>query len=141
MVDHTDFALDLGRDMDVPIIVIPFRYVFFCVSLAMERSSESWVCGPLLNTASCSCEVLSPRRGETVSVRNDADPYLVNVCDDPLLSGCLMYALPRGRVVRMGSSATCAIRIDGLGIQPETCSIVCHDGRFVKAEGVHLILC
>lgn len=71
-------------------------------------------------------------RGETVSVRNDADPYLVNVCDDPLLSGCLMYALPRGRVVRMGSSATCAIRIDGLGIQPETCSIVCHDGSCVE---------
>uniref|UniRef100_A0A7S1F2Y7 Kinesin motor domain-containing protein n=1 Tax=Noctiluca scintillans TaxID=2966 RepID=A0A7S1F2Y7_NOCSC len=70
--------------------------------------------------------------GETVSVRGDADPYLVNICDDPLLSGCLVYTIPRGKVIRMGSSPSCAIFIDGLGIQPETCSLVCNDGLIVE---------
>jgi len=70
--------------------------------------------------------------GEPVSVREDADPYLVNICDDPLLSGCLVYTIPRGKVIRMGSSPSCAIFIDGLGIQPETCSLVCNDGLIVE---------
>ena len=39
-------------------------------------------------------------RGESVVVgKRDADPYLVNVCDDPLLSGCLTHALKKGEEV------------------------------------------
>ena len=42
-------------------------------------------------------------RGETVQVRGDADPYLVNICDDPLLSGCLTYTLPPREEVLMNN--------------------------------------
>uniref|UniRef100_A0A7S1ARQ8 Kinesin motor domain-containing protein n=1 Tax=Noctiluca scintillans TaxID=2966 RepID=A0A7S1ARQ8_NOCSC len=68
------------------------------------------------------------KRGQVLHVRTDADPYLVNVCDDPLLSGCLAYTLPRDEVVRVGSDASCAIQIDGAGITPHTCSLRSVDG-------------
>merc|ERR1719329_1003812 len=48
-------------------------------------------------------------RGEKVEVKDDASPYLVNVCDDPLLSGCLTYSLPVGQLVTIGRSPMCMI--------------------------------
>jgi len=102
-----------------------------------ELQAQSLVCASrrqqvLDNLGLSNGRLASAVASEAVLLRGDADPYLVNICDDPLLSGCLMYALPRGKVVSMGSSATCTIRIDGLGIQPETCSVVCHDGFTVE---------
>eukprot|EP00913_Durusdinium_trenchii_P017255 g16225.t1 len=47
------------------------------------------------------------------------EPCLVNICDDPLLSGCLRYSLPANHLVHIGSSSSCQIHVDGLGIQPE----------------------
>jgi len=71
-------------------------------------------------------------RGEVPKMREDADPYLVNVCEDPLLSGCLMYPLPRGRTVGVGSDPACAIHVEGLGIQPEMCCFENLDGVRVE---------
>eukprot|EP00443_Scrippsiella_acuminata_P070136 CAMPEP_0115400746 /NCGR_PEP_ID=MMETSP0271-20121206/15518_1 /TAXON_ID=71861 /ORGANISM="Scrippsiella trochoidea, Strain CCMP3099" /LENGTH=739 /DNA_ID=CAMNT_0002824613 /DNA_START=5 /DNA_END=2221 /DNA_ORIENTATION=- len=71
-------------------------------------------------------------RGELPRVREDADPYLVNVCDDPLLSGCLMYALHTDRTVCVGSDPACAIHVEGLGIQPEMCRFTNLDGFRVR---------
>lgn len=52
-------------------------------------------------------------------------PYLANICDDPLLSGRLQYALPPGKVVAIGSDDHCTIRIEGLGVQPQMCTLYC----------------
>lgn len=70
--------------------------------------------------------------GEQLEFQSDADPHLVNVCDDPLLSGCLTYALPKDTVVWVGSGANCKINIDGLGIEPVMCNLVCTDGVTVQ---------
>lgn len=69
-------------------------------------------------------------------MHTDADPYLVNVCDDPLLSGCLTYVLPQGEVVSVGSHPSCKIQIEGLGVQPEMCHLVNEDGEHVQ---VHIV--
>jgi len=71
-------------------------------------------------------------RGESLKIKHDADPYLVNVCDDPLLSGCLTYTLELGEVLHVGSDPSCKIQIDGLGVQPEMCQIVNHDGLNIE---------
>lgn len=55
-------------------------------------------------------------------------PYLVSICDDPLLSGRLTYELPVGVEVLVGSSEACKIRIDGLGIQDTMCKLVFLEG-------------
>ena len=44
-------------------------------------------------------------RGEHITPRGESNPYLANVCDDPLLSGCLVYALPPGEDVTVGSGS------------------------------------
>jgi len=61
-------------------------------------------------------------------------PYLVNICDDPLLSGCLVYGLPLGETIRIGSDPNCAVCVDGLGIYPEMCSFLCVDKRTVEVR-------
>ena len=55
------------------------------------------------------------RSGEAVCVRKDADPYLVNVCDDPLLSGVLTYTLELDSEMAVGSDSSCDVQIDGSG--------------------------
>jgi len=59
---------------------------------------------------------------------SDGDPYLVNVCDDALLSGRLRYVLPEGEEIGVGSSESCSIRLEGLGIQPVMCTLVSLSG-------------
>merc|ERR1719329_1195169 len=66
-------------------------------------------------------------RGSKVEIKDDASPYLVNVCDDPLLSGCLTYSLPVKQHVTIGRSKNCMINLDGVGIQNRMCSIAHHD--------------
>lgn len=76
------------------------------------------------------------RMGKSMTglMRGDADPYLINVCDDPLLSGCLVYPIPPKEVVTVGSDPDCHIHIDGLGVQPEMCHITSGDGLSVKVS-------
>eukprot|EP00927_Polykrikos_kofoidii_P034247 TRINITY_DN29080_c0_g1_i1.p1 TRINITY_DN29080_c0_g1~~TRINITY_DN29080_c0_g1_i1.p1 ORF type:complete len:1778 (+),score=310.46 TRINITY_DN29080_c0_g1_i1:103-5436(+) len=63
----------------------------------------------------------------------DADPYLVNICDDPLLSGKLIYILSAAQgPLRLGSDPSCQIHLDGLGILAEMCMLTCTDGKSVK---------
>jgi len=71
------------------------------------------------------------RRG-SLDRKSDSDPYLVNICDDSLLSGCVTYTLTPGETVRVGSDQSCTIQIDGLGIQPDMCSLVSRDGQTVE---------
>eukprot|EP00929_Paragymnodinium_shiwhaense_P110073 TRINITY_DN7678_c0_g1_i11.p1 TRINITY_DN7678_c0_g1~~TRINITY_DN7678_c0_g1_i11.p1 ORF type:complete len:1692 (+),score=367.72 TRINITY_DN7678_c0_g1_i11:77-5152(+) len=53
------------------------------------------------------------------------EPYLVNECDDPLLSRCLKYRLPMDSVITVGSDTSCNIVLDGLGVQAQMCNIRC----------------
>jgi len=70
-------------------------------------------------------------KGEMLPVREDAHPFLVKVCDDPLLSGRLVYSLPPGRTARVGSDPSCDIRLEGRGIQREMCGLTSIDGSTV----------
>merc|ERR1712136_551537 len=72
------------------------------------------------------------KRGSTLKVRFDADPYLVNICDDPLLSGCLTYLLPENDPVSVGSDPSCTIQVEGLGIRSNMCEILNKDGITVE---------
>jgi len=72
------------------------------------------------------------KRGSTLKVRFDADPYLVNICDDPLLSGCLTYLLPENDPVSVGSDPSCTIQVEGLGIRSDMCEILNKDGVTVE---------
>eukprot|EP00746_Dinoflagellata_sp_MGD_P065243 gnl/MRDRNA2_/MRDRNA2_27189_c0_seq1.p1 gnl/MRDRNA2_/MRDRNA2_27189_c0~~gnl/MRDRNA2_/MRDRNA2_27189_c0_seq1.p1 ORF type:complete len:971 (+),score=242.68 gnl/MRDRNA2_/MRDRNA2_27189_c0_seq1:422-2914(+) len=72
-------------------------------------------------------------RGETrAAVRDDAHPYITNVCDDPLLSGCVTYTLPQGDEVSAGSDDSCHIKLGGLGMQPVMCRLSNHNGVNVE---------
>ncbi|CAK8999181.1 unnamed protein product [Durusdinium trenchii] len=49
-------------------------------------------------------------------------PHLLNMSDDPVLSGCLVYFLPKGQLTKLGSHPENQIVIKGLGIS----DFVCH---------------
>ena len=49
-------------------------------------------------------------------------PHLLNMSDDPVLSGCLVYFLPKGQTTKLGSHPENQIVISGLGIA----DFVCH---------------
>ncbi|CAD7945147.1 unnamed protein product [Amoebophrya sp. A25] len=55
---------------------------------------------------------------------NPNTPYLVNVADDPSLSGCLVYFIPINEVVTVGSNPNCTIQLKGLGIHGEMCQLI-----------------
>lgn len=72
------------------------------------------------------------KSGRSLVLRPDADPYLVNVCEDPLLSGCLTYTLSAKQRVQVGSDPACFIHINGLGIQSVSCTLMNLNGRVVE---------
>eukprot|EP00392_Amoebophrya_sp_AT5.2_P000603 g604.t1 len=51
-------------------------------------------------------------------------PYLMNVADDPSLTGCLVYFIPINEEVTIGSDPSCTIKLTGLGIQPVMCTLI-----------------
>eukprot|EP00919_Chromeraceae_sp_WS-2016_P044133 GHVR01105178.1.p1 GENE.GHVR01105178.1~~GHVR01105178.1.p1 ORF type:complete len:1050 (+),score=298.05 GHVR01105178.1:81-3230(+) len=52
-------------------------------------------------------------------------PYLINISDDPLLTGCLMYFIRRSSVesTSLGSAPGNTITLTGLAVQPRMCYI------------------
>lgn len=62
------------------------------------------------------------------------EPCLINVCDDPLLSGCLRYMLPANQTVSIGSSTSCQVRLDGLGIREAMCQVSWQPGCDVEVQ-------
>lgn len=76
------------------------------------------------------------KTGDTVTSKlaTNANPYLVNVCDDPLLSGCLTYSLPPQVPVTVGSDESAAIQIDGLGVQRHMCTLIAIDAQTVEVH-------
>eukprot|EP00916_Digyalum_oweni_P013872 GHVL01022692.1.p1 GENE.GHVL01022692.1~~GHVL01022692.1.p1 ORF type:complete len:1102 (+),score=155.04 GHVL01022692.1:257-3562(+) len=50
-------------------------------------------------------------------------PYLINISDDPLLSGCLMYFLKTGQTTTIGSGTENSIVLEGLGMIEQICAI------------------
>jgi len=67
-------------------------------------------------------------REEPKDAASDTDPYLLNECSDPMLAGCLRYRLPRGKSIHVGSEPSCTVILNGLGVQPDMCSLICEDG-------------
>lgn len=61
-------------------------------------------------------------------------PQLINISTDPSLSGCLVYYLVTDEVTGIGSSQDCKIKLAGLGIQPNMCSLRNRDNREVTLE-------
>lgn len=50
-------------------------------------------------------------------------PHLLNLSDDPSLSGTLMYFLPEGKTTAMGSGSSCQIKLSGLGMKDNMCTV------------------
>jgi len=64
-------------------------------------------------------------------------PYLMNMSDDPALSGCLVYYLQRGEDNSIGSDPDNQIVVDGLGVLPHLCTVINHDNvrvSFMRPE-------
>ena len=59
-------------------------------------------------------------------------PHLLNMSDDPVLAGCLLYVLQRGERTSIGSDVDNTIVFDGLGILPNLCSIINQDDKLVS---------
>jgi len=80
---------------------------------------------------------------QEISSNLGVDPYLpqlINLSEDPALSGCLIYYLQSGKTTTIGSSPDASIKLQGLGILPYMCSIQNEDNtgvwlNLVTAEG------
>ena len=64
--------------------------------------------------------------------KDETTPHLLNMSDDPVLAGCLLYFLPRGERTSIGSDLDSTIVFDGLGILPNLCSIINQDDKLVN---------
>eukprot|EP00933_Yihiella_yeosuensis_P045776 TRINITY_DN4119_c0_g3_i1.p1 TRINITY_DN4119_c0_g3~~TRINITY_DN4119_c0_g3_i1.p1 ORF type:complete len:1259 (+),score=239.54 TRINITY_DN4119_c0_g3_i1:38-3814(+) len=65
---------------------------------------------------------------EVFGIEKDT-PYLLNMSDDPSLSGCLMYFLRSGKSTSIGRHVENDIVLEGLGIKDFLCSIRNEDQR------------
>jgi len=61
-------------------------------------------------------------------------PFLSNMSDDALIAGCLVYHLPAGEVMAMGSAKDNNIVLEGLGIQEHLCRLSNTDNATVTVE-------
>jgi len=59
---------------------------------------------------------------ESVGLKKST-PQLLNICDDPSLLGCLVYFLPTGDPIIIGSAASSTIRLAGLGMKLQMASV------------------
>eukprot|EP00746_Dinoflagellata_sp_MGD_P090785 gnl/MRDRNA2_/MRDRNA2_35885_c0_seq1.p1 gnl/MRDRNA2_/MRDRNA2_35885_c0~~gnl/MRDRNA2_/MRDRNA2_35885_c0_seq1.p1 ORF type:complete len:1050 (+),score=220.73 gnl/MRDRNA2_/MRDRNA2_35885_c0_seq1:253-3150(+) len=50
-------------------------------------------------------------------------PYLLNMADDPMLAGCLLYILQEGASTTIGSAKENKIKLQGIGIPDQLCQI------------------
>jgi hypothetical protein len=66
--------------------------------------------------------------GELVGVDAKKTPHFVNLNEDPMMTGCLVYFFKDGET-RIGRDKTNTITLNGLHIKPEHCSIVHEFGR------------
>lgn len=67
---------------------------------------------------------------ETIGIDKDV-PYLLNMNEDPALSGKMMYFLPAGSTITIGSSIENKIVVQGLGIPEFLCEI-----KYQESHGV-----
>lgn len=58
-------------------------------------------------------------------------PKLVNISDDPSLSGALLYLLETGVLTKVGDNAACRINLSGIGIHEYMCQFFNDDDRIV----------
>jgi len=61
-------------------------------------------------------------------------PYLMNMSDDPMLAGRLLYFLRRGAETSIGSDPASRIVVTGLGVVPQLCVVVNHDNVRVTLQ-------
>uniref|UniRef100_A0A0G4HMF2 Kinesin motor domain-containing protein n=1 Tax=Chromera velia CCMP2878 TaxID=1169474 RepID=A0A0G4HMF2_9ALVE len=61
-------------------------------------------------------------------------PYLINISDDPLLTGCLMYFVKTGETTSIGSSDTNTITLEGLAVQPRMCFLTNTDNNNIHIK-------
>lgn len=61
-------------------------------------------------------------------------PYLLNMSDDPMLAGTLVFLLRCGEPTHIGSDRSNAIVIEGLGVAPELCQVTNHDNVMVSLQ-------
>eukprot|EP00933_Yihiella_yeosuensis_P038837 TRINITY_DN32778_c0_g1_i2.p1 TRINITY_DN32778_c0_g1~~TRINITY_DN32778_c0_g1_i2.p1 ORF type:complete len:1236 (+),score=212.72 TRINITY_DN32778_c0_g1_i2:75-3782(+) len=50
-------------------------------------------------------------------------PYLLNMSDDPLIAGCLLYYLGEGEVTTIGSAEDNKVCLSGIGISAQLCEV------------------
>mmetsp|Transcript_24411 Transcript_24411/g.43349 ORF Transcript_24411/g.43349 Transcript_24411/m.43349 type:complete len:1306 (-) Transcript_24411:15-3932(-) len=61
-------------------------------------------------------------------------PYLLNMADDPMLAGCLIYLLKDSEVTRIGASKENTITLKGVGIPDVLCCILNSENTNVSIE-------
>lgn len=92
------------------------------VGLAREREKALEAAGLLLADA------------EEAFSLEQVTPYLMNMSDDPMLAGRLLYFLRRGAETSIGSASDSTIVINGLGVVSQVCIVVNHDNVRVTLQ-------
>jgi len=57
----------------------------------------------------------------------ESTPQLININEDPSLSGCLIYFILKDETILVGKDDKCKIKLSGLGIQPVIASLFNYD--------------
>eukprot|EP00930_Biecheleria_cincta_P096538 TRINITY_DN88368_c0_g1_i1.p1 TRINITY_DN88368_c0_g1~~TRINITY_DN88368_c0_g1_i1.p1 ORF type:complete len:1082 (+),score=174.15 TRINITY_DN88368_c0_g1_i1:33-3278(+) len=60
---------------------------------------------------------------QTPAVLDEQTPFLMNMSDDPLMAGCLMYYVPEGASITAGSAQGNTLCVQGVGISERLCQV------------------
>lgn len=61
-------------------------------------------------------------------------PFLLNMADDPMLAGCLLYLVPKGKTTSIGNGEDATINLKGQGIPALLCTIENKDNANLVVE-------
>eukprot|EP00746_Dinoflagellata_sp_MGD_P011368 gnl/MRDRNA2_/MRDRNA2_123805_c0_seq1.p1 gnl/MRDRNA2_/MRDRNA2_123805_c0~~gnl/MRDRNA2_/MRDRNA2_123805_c0_seq1.p1 ORF type:complete len:1154 (-),score=244.37 gnl/MRDRNA2_/MRDRNA2_123805_c0_seq1:90-3503(-) len=61
-------------------------------------------------------------------------PFFLNMADDPLLAGCLLYFVEHGQCLYCGSGDECGIKLKGAGIPEKLCKIENENNELIFIE-------
>merc|ERR1719443_1942095 len=64
----------------------------------------------------------------------ETTPYLLNVADDPVLAGAMMFYIEEGSKMTVGKAPESEIRLKGIGISDTLCTIEHREGKLIYLE-------
>lgn len=122
--DAEEDAADLSP-VSSPTNMTELELLLMCASRGYRRQLEhTQELNQVRQASLCSHGLSQERDASDLSNFDSSTPYMLNMSDDPMVAGCLIYHLPGDAFTTIGAADGNSIMLRGIGISEHLCRIV-----------------